>query len=179
MDLETLKKYSSGDLPHRQYLAVHREAAELLEILHEHLHPGEFVVTLTDWPAARPRPTGRQYMALKTMMLLTPFVLVCGFLLAASYPEWALLSGITWFAMFTGVAMVQLIMRRSSASKSREGRSVVAVSRQRIMRIWLDGSGEFQSWPLGKDKSELPPMEPVSDTIKLLLHLDLGNISLN
>jgi hypothetical protein len=177
LDLEILKKFSSGQLPPRQYLAVHREAAELLEILHEHLHPGEFVVTLTEWPHTRPRLYARQYLTLKTMMLLTPVVLVGGLIFAYAHPLWVLLSGLTWFTLFAGIAVIQLV-RRTHAKRSREGRSVVAVTQRRIMRIWLDGTGEVQSWPLGKETSA-PPLEPVSDTVKLLLHLDLGRISLN
>jgi hypothetical protein len=178
LDLEILKKFSSGQLPPRQFLAVHREAAELLEILHEHLHPGEFVVTLTDWPHARPRLYARHYLTLKTMMLLTPVVLVGGLIFAFAHPLWVLLSSLVWLTLFAGLAVIQLV-RRTRARRSREGRSVVAVTQRRIMRIWLDGTGEVQSWPLGKDKTSAPPLEPVSDTVKLLLHLDLGRTSLN
>ena len=119
MDLETLKKYSSGELTPKQFLAVHREAGELLDLLNEHLHKGEFVVSLADWPAVRKRAP-RQFVVLKTMMLVTPLVLIGGLAFVFQSPLAVLLSGIVWVAMFTVIAGVQLL-HRERAKRSREG----------------------------------------------------------
>jgi hypothetical protein len=176
VDLEILKKYSSGELNTRQFLAVHKEAADLLEILHNYLHPGEFVNTVADWPEVRRRSQARDYVVLKTMMLLTPLVLVGGTIYIFRAPHIVLFSGLTWLALFALIAVFQLIHRRQ-ANRSKEGRSVVVVTNDRLMRVWLDGSGDIQFWPLGEQKSE--PMEAVPETIRLLLKVDLGETSLN
>jgi len=177
VDLITLQKYSRGELTPREFLAVHQIAGELLDILHERLHPGEHVVELSDWPATRSRKQARQFVALKTMMLLTPFVLITGTAFALHSREAELLPFL-WLAAFAVIAVIQL-MRRSKAQKSPAGRSVVAVTDKRLMRIWLDGSGEVQFWPLSRDKDDSELIEPVPETVRLLLDLDLGKTSLN
>lgn len=178
MDLDTLKKFTCGQLNPRQFLAVHREATELLELLHKYLRPGEYVVTLADWPAVKSRPLARQFLLLKSMMLLTPLVLVGGLAFVFEYPLVTLLSGVVWLAMFA-IAAAVLWIRRARRQKSREGRSVVVVTEKRLMRVWLDGSDEVQSWLLSEDSAGAETIEPVPDTVQLLLHLDLGKMSLN
>ena len=176
MDLETLKKYSSGELNPKQFLAIHRDAGELLDLLNENLYQGEFLVTLADWPAVR-RRAPRQYIILKTMMLITPLVLIGGLAFVFQSTLAVLLSGLMWLAMFIVIGGVQLL-HHERLKRSREGRSVIAVTNRRLMRVWLDGSGEVQSFPLGEDKSS-EVVEPVPDTVKVLLQVDLGKISLN
>ncbi len=176
MDLETLKKYSHGELTPKQFLAVHREAGELLDLLNEHLHKGEDVVTLADWPAVR-RRAPRQYVVLKTMMLILPLVLVGGLGFALQSPLTVLLSGIVCMAMFTIIAGVQLL-HRERAKRSPAGRSVLVVTDRRLMRLWLDGSGEVQSFALADEKNT-EVVDPVPETVKVLLQIDLGKTSLN
>lgn len=178
MDLDTLKKFSRGELSTRQFLAVHTEATELLDLLHRYLRPGEYVVTLADWPAVKARPLSRQFLTLKTMMLLTPLVLIGGLIFAFEYPLATLLSGLVWLGLF-GVFAAFLLARRARRHKSRDGRSVVVVTEKRLMRIWLDGTEEVQSWMLSDDPSDTEAIEPVPETVQLLLHLDLGKTSLN
>jgi hypothetical protein len=176
VDLDTLQKYSRGELTPKQYLAVHADASELLEILHSRLYSGEYVVELSDWPSVRKRRDEKQYMMLKTMMLITPFVIVTGTAFAP-YSRLALFFLLFWLLAFGAIAVFQ-ILRRTKLQKTPEGHSVVVVTDKRLMRIWLDGSGEFQSWPLSPDKhSQL--IEPVPETVRLMLDLDLGKTSLN
>jgi hypothetical protein len=176
VDLETLQKYSRGELNPKQYLAIHQDAAELLEILHARLHTGEYVVELSEWPSVRTRRQARQYMVLKTMMLITPFVVVTGTAFAP-YSKLALAFLLLWLMAFAVIAVFQML-RRASVQKAMGGRSVVIVTDRRLMRIWLDGSREVQSWPLSPGKNaEL--IEPVPETVRLLLDLDLGKTSLN
>jgi hypothetical protein len=177
VDLDTLKKFSAGTLPPKQFMAVHRDAEELMEIFDTHLHPGEFVSSLADWPAVRKKPR-RQFVVLKTMMLLTPLVLVGSTAFIFSSPILTLNLALIWLAAFAVIAGFQLF-HRNRTSKSTEGKSVVAVTNRRIMRIWLDGTGEVQFWPLGDDESKPEPVEPVPETVRLLLQLDLGKTSLN
>lgn len=177
VDLETLRKYSRGDLTPKQYLAVHRDAGELLEILQKRLCPGEYVAELSDWPSVRSRRHTRQYVVLKTMMLITPFVLVTGTAFAL-VSRTAVPLILTWLAFFALIAVFQLL-RRTMGQKSASDRSVVAVTDRRLMRIWLDGSGEVQSWPLSPNKETAEVIEPVPETVRLLLDLDLGKTSLN
>lgn len=171
-------KYSRGELPPKQFLAVHRDASELLELLHENLMSGEYLVSVTDWPAVRKRSSSRHYVVLKTMMLITPLVLVGGLALAMKSPFAALLSGLLWLAAF-GVAAVVLLFQRARASKSREGRSVLVVTDRRLMRVWLDGSVEVQSFALGEEKKTARESETVPETVRVLLRADLGKTSLN
>jgi hypothetical protein len=177
VDLDTLMKYSRGELPPKQFLAVHRDASDLLDLLHENLMSGEFLVSVADWPAVRKRSSSR-YIVLKTMMLITPLVLVGGWMLAMKSPFAALLSGLVWLAAF-GVAAIVLLVQRAQASKSREGRSVLVVTDRRLMRIWLDGSDEVQSFALGEEKKTAFEMEAVPETVRVLLRADLGKTSLN
>jgi len=177
VDLATLQKYTRGELTPREFLAVHRIAGELLDVLQKRLHPGEYVVELSDWPSTRTRKQSRQYVLLKTMMLITPFVLVTGTAFAL-VSRTAVPLILTWLAFFAIVAVFQLL-RRSQAQKSDVDRSVVAVTDRRLMRIWLDGTGEVQSWPLGPEKEDAEPIDPVPETVRLLLDLDLGKTSLN
>lgn len=177
MDLVTLQKYSRGELSPKQFLQVHKDAGELLDILHERLHPGEYVVELSDWPSVRRRKQSRQWVVLKTMMLITPFVLVTGTAFAR-VSKTAIPLMLVWLVVFAIIGIFQLL-RRSKAQKSSEGRSVVAVTDRRLMRIWLDGSDEVQSWPLSPAKASEELIEPVPDTVRLLLDLDLGKTSLN
>ena len=144
----------------------------MLEIFQEYLLPGEFLVSLADWPAVRRKPR-RQFVVLKTMMLATPLVLVGSTAFIFSSPLGVLYFALIWFAVFAAIATAQLITR-AKAQKSSEGKSVLAVTNKRLMRVWLDGSDEVQSWPLGDDESEAEPMEPVPETVRLLLQLDLG-----
>jgi hypothetical protein len=178
MDLETLMKYSRGDLPPKQFLAVHLDASELLELLNENLLSGEYLVSVADWPAVRKRTSLRQYTVLKTMMLITPLVVVGGLALAMNSPLAALLSGLLWLGAFAVIA-VGLLLRRLKAAKSREGRSVVVVTDRRLIRVWLDGSGEMQSFALGEEKKTRFESEPVPETVRVLLRADLGKTSMN
>lgn len=132
--------------------------------------------TVADWPEVRKRRQSREYLVLKTMMLLTPVVLVGGTVFMFRAPHIVLLSGLLWLGAFALIAVFQLLRNRM-ASKSREGRSVVVVTNDRLMRVWLDGSGDIQFWPLGQQKAE--PIEPVPETVRLLLNVDLGKTSLN
>lgn len=178
IDLELLKKYASGELKPKEFLAVHQDAGELLELLQEHLHPGEFVSSLAEWPLLPTRRQTRQYVMLKNMMLATPFVLVGGAAFMFASPYAMLVTGLALFVMFAVVAM-SLAFKRARERKSRAGRSVLAVTNRRIMRIWLDGSGEVQYWMLGPQETAREPHEPVPETVRLLLRLDLGETSLN
>ena len=178
IDLEMLKKYASGELKPKEFLAVHQDAGELLELLQEHLHPGEHVTSLAEWPLLPTRKQTRQYVMLKNMMLLTPFVLVGGAAFVFATPYAMLFTGLALFVVFAVVAMA-LALRRVRARKSRAGRSVLAVTNRRLLRIWLDGSGEVQYWMLGKQGETRAPLEPVPETVQLLLRLDLGETSLN
>ncbi len=177
MDLEILRKYTRGELTPKQYLAVHRDAGELMDILQKRLCPGEYVVELSDWPSVRSRKQARQYVMLKTMMLVTPFVLITGTAFAL-VSKTAVPLILAWLAFFAVIAVFQLV-RRGQAQRLATDRSVVAVTDRRLMRIWLDGSGEVQSWPLSPDKESSELIEPVPETVRLLLDLDLGKTSLN
>ena len=171
-------KYSRGELPPREFLAVHRDASELLDILNENLLTGEYLVTVADWPAVRKRTPSRQFVVLKTLMLITPLVLVISLMLAYKSPAAALIVGLSWLLLFSLIALGQL-WRRMRDQKSREGRSVVIVTDRRLMRVWLDGSGEIQSFPLAGEKSRRANVEPVPETVRVLLRADLGKTFLN
>ncbi|MDD5088937.1 MAG: hypothetical protein PHI18_09100, partial [bacterium] len=168
----------SGELKPKEFLAVHKDAGELLELLQEHLHPGEFVTSLAEWPQLPTRKQTRQYVMLKNLMLVTPFVLVGGAAFMFASPFAMLVTGLVLFVLFATAAM-GLALRRARMRKSRAGRSVLAVTNRRIMRIWLDGSGEVQYWMLGPHDKPAEPHEPVPETVRLLLRLDLGETSLN
>ena len=177
MDLELLKRYASGELTAKQFLAFHKEAGELLDLLYEYLRPLEVVVSVQDWPEPRKRTPLRQFLLLKTMMLVTPVVMVGALTSVYRNPILGFTVVLGWLLVFSLLAFWQLY-RRWQIKRSKSGMSVLIVTNQRLMRVWLDGSEEVQAWPLA-DEPELPPMEPVSSTIKLLLELDLGKISMN
>ncbi|MBU0507214.1 hypothetical protein KKH27_00060 [bacterium] len=178
MDLDTLKKYTRGELSPKQFLAVHQEADELMELLQAHLHPGEHLTSLAEWPILPTRRQTRHYAMLKNMMLATPFVLVGGAAFMFASPYAMLITGLILFAVFA-MAAVALAVRQARARKSRAGRSVLAVTNRRILRIWLDGTGEVQSWMVTDAERSRQPVEPVPETVRLLLQLDLGETSLN
>ncbi len=177
MDLDSLKRYSSGELTAKQFLAIHRDAGELLDLLQEYLKPGEYVTSVQDWPEPKHRSQVRQYFFLKTLMLVTPFVLMVGSAFILSSPRAVFFSAMIWFGLF-GLAAVGMLWRRHRRKKSRIGKSVLVVSNRRMLRVWLDGSEDVQYWWLG-EAPQAPLMEPVSDTIRLLLELELGKTSLN
>ena len=176
MDLDQLRKFSRGELPPKQFLGVYKDAGELLDLLYEHLQRGELVCSIHDWPTPRRKPR-RQYFALKTMLLITPFVLIGGSVFIFSHPLPVMLSVAAWFFVFALIALAQ-IFGKFRVERSREGKSVLVLTSIRMIRIWLDGSEEVQSWPL-KDETETEKFEPVSPTIKLLLEIDQGKVSLN
>lgn len=178
MDLDVLRKYSRGELPPKQFLSVYKDAGELLDLLYEHLQSRELVVSVHDWPTPRRKPSTRQYFALKTMLLVTPLVLIGGSVFIFSHPLPVIISVAVWFMAFAIVALAQ-IFGKFHVERSREGKSVLVITNARLMRVWLDGTEEVQSWSLKDDKSEDETMEPVSPTIRLLLEIDQGKISLN
>jgi len=178
VDLETLKKYSQGELTPREFLAVHRQAGELLDLLYAHLATGEHVVTVADWPSAPRVSPARRFLALKTMLLLTPLVLIGGSILMFSSPRVALLSVMSWLLFFAIIAALQLIVR-ARAHRLLRGESVLVVTNHRLMRVWLDGSSEIQSFAATDEKSAPQPVEAVPETVRLLLQVDLGKTSLN
>lgn len=171
-------KYSRGDLPPKQFLAVHRDASELLDLLNENLVTGEYLVSVADWPAVRKRSSQRQYSILKILMLVTLLMVVTGLALVMKSPLAALVSSMLFVAVFSVIAG-GLLLRRMRESKSREGRSVVVVTDRRLMRIWLDGTDEVQSFALGEEKKTNFESEPVPETVRLLLRTELGKTSLN
>lgn len=177
MDLEQLKRFSSGELTAKQFLAIHRDAGELLDLLREHLKQSEFVSSVQDWPEPRHRGRIKQYFVLKTMMLITPLVLLSGVAFMVKDPVAVFISVMLWFAAF-GAAAMWMLWSRQRRKQSRVGKSVLVATNRRLMRVWLDGSEEVQYWWLG-EKPEDQLMDPVSDTIRLLLDLDLGKVSMN
>jgi hypothetical protein len=176
MDLDQLRKYSRGELETKQFLSVYKDAGELLDLLYEHLQPRELVVSVHDWPTPRKKARG-QYFGLKTMLLVTPFILIGISVFIFSHPLPVLISVVAWFAIFALVALKQ-IHGKFRVERSREGKSVLVITNARMIRVWLDGSEEVQFWNLKEDTPDLT-MEPVSPTIKLLLEIDQGKISLN
>ena len=179
MDLETLKRFSAGELSPKQYLAVHQEAGELLDILQEHLGEHEWVTTVQDWPEPKRKQPGRNYMVLKTMILFTPLIFLAGG--GAWYvggPLGGVLTVLFLFGVFSAIAVAMLV-ERLRVDRKREGKSVLVVTNRRLMRVWLDGTEEVQAWWLGEDNTENIPIEAVSSTIKFLLELDLGKVNMN
>src|SRR5512143_1638853 len=108
MDLDQLKRFSRGELPPKQFLSVYKDAGELLDLLYEHLQPREVVVSVHDWPSPRRKPASRQYFGLKTMLLVTPVVLVGGSVFIFSHPLPVLISVAVWFLAFAIVALTQI-----------------------------------------------------------------------
>ena len=177
MDLDTLKRYSRGELTPKQFMAVHRQAGELLDLLQEHLRPNEFVSTVQDWPDPRSRHQARQFLVLKTMMLVTPLVIVGTTAFIFQDPLAVVIALLSWLGLF-GLIAVAMLFRRWRMQLLAPDHSVLVVTNRRMMRVWLDGSEEVQAWWLG-DRSDELPMEPVSPTIRFLLELELGEVNLN
>jgi hypothetical protein len=179
MDLDTLKRFTRGELTTKQFLSVHRDAGELLDLLYDNLGEHEFVTSVQDWPEPKRRSPARHFVVLKTMMLMTPLIfLFGGVAFLASGPVAALVTVLTLFGIFSAAAVFMLVSRLHSES-GQEGKTVLVVTNRRLMRVWLDGSGEVQAWWLGEDSTENKPIEAVSPTIKFLLELDLGKVNLN
>jgi hypothetical protein len=178
VDLDTLKKFSAGELGHKKFIAVHEEAGELLDLLYQNLTQSEFVVSVEDWHEPKRVKKLGQFIALKTMMLFTPFVLVVG--TAITSRDLPLGFGILgfWFTL-CGVSAAFLLYQRTRVLKSKEGKSVLVVTNRRMMRVWLDGSDVVQAWRLGSGHHKKKAIEPVPEMIKLLLELDLGKPSDN
>jgi hypothetical protein len=179
MNLDILKRYTSGELSTKQFLSVHRDAGELLDILYENLGEHEWVTSVQDWPDPKRKNPAAHFLVLKTMMLVTPLIfLLGGIAFLASGPMPALVTVLTLFGIFAGLAITMLISRMRT-EHGQEGKTVLVVTNRRLMRVWLDGSGEMQAWWLGEDSSENVSIEAVSPTIKFLLELDLGKVNLN
>lgn len=178
MDLDTLKKYTSGNLDPKRFMAVHRDADELMEILFDHLGQNEIVVSVQDWPEPKRRNPAGQFLALKTMMLVTPVIIIGGTAFVSRDPMTVLFSVMVWLALFLSTAGV-LLVRRSKRSKSRIGRTVLVITNRRLLRVWLDGTAEVQAWWLRESDPDSRSIDAVSPTIKFLLELELGEVSLN
>ena len=178
MDLDTLKKYSAGELSHKKFIAVHEEAGELLDLLYQNLGQSEYVASVQDWNEPKREKKLGQFVTLKTMMLFTPFIVVVGTAITAR--ELMLGLGILgfWFTLCC-LSAAYLLYQRTRVLKSKEGKSVLVVTNRRMMRVWLDGSETVQAWRLGSGHHKKKPIEPVPATIKLLLELDLGKPSEN
>jgi len=159
-------------------MAVHQDAGELLDLLFQNLNQAEHVVSIEDWPLPRRQKRLGQFFVLKTMMLFTPFVLLVGAAMVKTEHVVGLSLMFGWLALcFIGGGY--LLWDRYRVKKSRDGKSVLVITNRRMMRIWLDGSETVQAWWLTDDPNKKKPLEPVSDTIKLLLELDLGKPSHN
>lgn len=177
MDLDTLKRYSKGELTAKQFLAVHRDAGELLDLLQEHLRPSEYLSSVQDWPEPKMRQQHRHFLVLKTMMLITPLILVGGTAFIFENPITVFLIALAWLTAFALIGFIMLY-RNVRARKSIQGKSVLVTTNRRLLRVWLDGSEEVQGWWLGESVDN-HPMEPVSATIRFLIELELGKPSLN
>jgi hypothetical protein len=178
VDLDTLKKYSAGELGHKKYIEVHEEARELLDLLYQNLAQSEYVVSVQDWhEPKRARKLG-QFVILKTMMIFTPFVIVVG--TAISSKDLYIGLGILGFWLtLCGLSAIYLLIKRAHILKSKEGKSVLVVTNRRMMRVWLDGSESVQAWRLGSGSRKKKAVDPVPETIKLLIELELGKPSDN
>ncbi|MCC6476955.1 hypothetical protein IT157_07850 [bacterium] len=178
LDLDTLKRYSLGELPHKKFLEVHQDAGELLDLLYANLNRAEHVVSIEDWPLPRRQKRMGQFVALKTMMLFTPFCLIVGAAMLGGYPVLGAAIMFGWLALcFFGAAF--LLWQRSRVAKSKDGRSVLVITNKRMMRVWLDGSETVQAWWLTDDPGKKKLNEKVSSTTALMLELELGKPSLN
>jgi hypothetical protein len=178
IDLDTLKRYSRGELSHKTFLAVHQDAGELLDLLFQNLNQAEHVVSIQDWPLPRRVKRLGQFFVLKTIMLFTPFCLIVGAAIAQQSPMLGMSLMFGWLALciFGGG---YLLWDRYRVNKSKDGKSVLVITNRRMMRIWLDGSETVQAWWLTDDPNKKKPLEPVSSTVNLLLELDLGKPSQN
>lgn len=178
IDLDTLQRYSRGELSHKTFLAVHQDAGELLDLLFQNLNQAEHVVSIQDWPLPRRLKRLGQFFVLKTIMLFTPFCLIVGAAIAQQAPilGMSLMFGWLGLCIFGGGF---LLWDRYRVNKSKDGKSVLVITNRRMMRIWLDGSETVQAWWLTDDPNKKKPLEPVSSTVNLLLELDLGKPSQN
>ncbi|MCB9358080.1 MAG: hypothetical protein H6505_05855 [Calditrichaeota bacterium] len=178
LDLDTLKRYSRGELSHKTFMAVHQDAGELLDLLFQNLGKAEQVSSIQDWPLPRRQKKLGHFVVLKTMLLFTPFMLVVGGTLFRTRPVLGFGIMIAWLALCL-LGGGYLLFERYRLLKSKEGKSVLVVTNRRMMRIWLDGTQTVQAWWLTDDPNKKKRLEPVSETIKLLLELDLGTPSHN
>jgi hypothetical protein len=178
LDLDTLKKYSAGELEHKKFIQVHEEARELLDLLYQNLAQSEYVVSVQDWHEPKRTRKFSQFFVLKTMMLFTPFVIVVGTAITGKNLHAGLLILGLWL-LLCGISAAYLLIKRSRLLKSKEGKSVLVITNRRMMRVWLDGSEAVQAWRLGSAHRKKKAVEPVPETIKLLLELDLGKPSHN
>ncbi len=178
LDLDTLKRYSRGELSHKTFMAVHQDAGELLDLLFQNLGKSEQVASIQDWPLPRRQKRLGQYVVLKTMMLFTPFCLIVGAALANQRPVLGFSVMLGWLGLCL-VGGGYLLWDRYRVLNSKEGKSVLVVTNRRLMRIWLDGSETVQAWWLTDDPNKKKRIEPVSDTVSLLLELDMGKPSSN
>ncbi|MBU0691234.1 hypothetical protein KKC97_10470 [bacterium] len=178
MDLDTLKKFSAGELGHKKFIEVHEEARELLDLLYQNLAQAEYVVSVQDWHEPKRTKKLSQFIVLKTMMLFTPFVIVVGTAITSKDLHAGLIILGLWLAL-CGLSSVYLLIKRSHILKSKEGKSVLVITNRRMMRVWLDGSEAVQAWRLGIGHRKKKAIDPVPETIKLLLELDLGQPSDN
>lgn len=178
IDLDTLQRYSRGELSHKTFMAVHQEAGELLDLLFQNLNKAEHVVSIQDWPLPRRQKRLGQFFVLKTMMLFTPFCLIVGAAIAQNSPALGMTMMLGWLSLCL-IGGAYLLWDRYRVLKSKDGKSVLVITNRRMMRIWLDGSETVQAWWLTDDPNKKKALEPVSGTIKLLLELDLGKPNLN
>jgi len=178
IDLDTLQRYSRGELSPKTFMAVHQEAGELLDLLFQNLSQAEHVVSIQDWPLPRRQKRLGQFFVLKTMMLFTPFCLIVGAALAQKTPVLGMSITMGWLALCL-LGGGYLLWDRYRVMKSKDGKSVLVITNRRMMRIWLDGSETVQAWWLTDDPNKKKRLEPVSSTINLLLELDLGKPNLN
>jgi hypothetical protein len=112
------------------------------------------------------------------MMLFTPFVIIVGTAITSKDLMFGL--GILGFWLtLCGLSAAYLLYQRTRVLKSKEGKSVLVITNRRMMRVWLDGSETVQAWRLGSGHHKKKHIEPVPETIKLLLELDLGKPSHN
>jgi len=178
LDLDTLQRYSRGELSHKTFMAVHQEAGELLDLLFQNLNKAEDVVSIQDWPLPRRQKRLGHFFVLKSMMLFTPFCLIVGAAMARNSVSLGLGVMLGWLVLCL-LGGGYLLWDRHRVLNSKDGKSVLVITNRRMMRVWLDGSETVQAWWLTDDPNKKKPLEPVSPTIKLLLDLDLGDPSLN
>lgn len=178
IDLDTLQRYSRGELSHKTFMAVHQEAGELLDLLFKNLSKSEDVVSIQDWPLPRRQKRLGHFFVLKTMLLFTPFCLIVGAAVARTSHFVGMSIMFGWLALCL-LGGAYLLWDRYRVLKSKDGKSVLVITNRRMMRVWLDGSETVQAWWLTDDPNKKKPLEPVSSTVKLLLDLDLGDPSLN
>jgi len=178
VDLDTLKKYSQGELSHRKFIAVHQEAGELLDLLYQNLDTSEYVVSVQDWHEPKRLRKLGQFVVLKTMMIFTPFIIVVGTAITAKSLALGLGILLSWLGL-CGLSGLYLFLQRMAVLRSKEGKSVLVITNRRMMRVWLDGSETVQAWKLGEGRRKKKAIDPVPKTINLLIELELGKPSMN